>query len=32
VSGTKADLFRQLQVGFRTVQISVFDNMLIVIY
>ena len=32
VSGTKADLFRQLQVGFRAVQISVFDNMLIVIY
>jgi len=32
VSGTKADLFGQLQVGFRTVQISVFDNMLIVIY
>lgn len=27
-----ADLYRQLEVGFRTIQISVFDNMLITIY
>lgn len=27
-----ADLYRQLEVGFRTIQISVFDNMLIIIY
>jgi hypothetical protein len=32
VSGAKADLYRQLEVGFRTIQISVFDNMLITIY
>jgi hypothetical protein len=32
VSGTKADLYRQLEVGFRTAEISVFDNMLIAIY
>lgn len=32
MSGTKADLYRQLEVGFRTAEISVFDNMLIAIY
>lgn len=26
------DLYRQLEVGFRTIQISDFDNMLITIY